>query len=122
MYAHIASRRFSRRKTRSDKGKKHKKPEAKLHEKIIADLESKQLTNYGPPNGAAQMAGNFAVGRAMSKRGAHAGMFDILVFSKGADGSVGLAIELKIGRNPLSAAQRLWQQKLQDEGWRCTVE
>ena len=38
--------------------------EAKLQEEIIADLEKKCIPNYGTPNGAAQIMGKYALGRA----------------------------------------------------------
>ena len=110
-----------KRKTRSDKGKKHKKPEANLHEDIVKDLEKKGIPHYGPPNGAAQMAGNYAVGRVMKKRGASNGIPDIMIYRRGVNGETGLAIELKIGRNPLSEPQDEWFLKLQAEGWKCAA-
>ena len=110
-----------KRKTRSDKSKKHKKPEANLHEDIVKDLEKKGIPHYGPPNGAAQMAGNYAVGRVMKKRGASNGIPDIMIYRRGVNGETGLAIELKIGRNPLSEPQDEWFLKLQAEGWKCAA-
>jgi hypothetical protein len=53
---------------------------------------------YGPPNGAAQMAGNYAVGRVMKKRGASNGIPDIMIYRRGVNGETGLAIELKNAR------------------------
>ena len=93
--------------------------EAKLQEDVIADLQAKKLPNYGTPNGAAQMAGRYGLGRALQKRGAHDGIPDILVFRAGADGKIGLAMELKIGKNKLSKAQEAWFKTLEQEGWRC---
>ena len=87
-----------KRKTRSDKGKKHKKPEANLHADIVKDLEKKGIPHYGPPNGAAQMAGNYAVGRVMKKRGASNGIQDIMIYRRGVNGEAGLGAPVWCGR------------------------
>ena len=91
-----------KRKTRSDKGKKHKKPEATLHKAVVNDLEKKGVPHYGPPNGAAQMAGNYAIGTVMKKRGASAGIPDMPLLAR-----VLRQVEEAIGDVTAGRAQRL---------------
>ena len=108
-----------RHRRRADYGSKHKRPEAELQEKIIRHLVNMKIPHYGTPNGAAEANKNYGLAAALKKRGAHAGVPDILVFRAGRGGAHGLAMELKIGTNQLSVKQLAWKADLEREGWRC---
>ena len=110
---------MKQRKTRSDKGKTHNMSEASLQERVVASLLEKKILHYGTPNGVAEMLKAFAVAAAMRKRGAHAGVPDILVFKRGKNNESGMALELKSKGNTLSDAQQYYFDVLTREGWRC---
>ena len=59
--------------------------------------------------------------KAMQAKGAEPGVPDLLILEAGADGSHGLAVELKVEKNTLSDAQRAWFARAQAKGWRCEV-
>ena len=108
------------RKVRSDKGCRHKNLEAQLQA---------ACTQWGRGQGmliVPQLAGaRFLHGgrtwKAMQAKGAEPGVPDLLILEAGADGSHGLAVELKVERNSLSDAQRAWFARARAKGWRCAV-
>ena len=69
-----------------------------------------------PPQGTSHKRANLN-----KKMGYEPGTPDLLVLEAGADGTLGLAIELKIGTNQLSPAQRSWFERAQTKRWRCGV-
>ena len=93
---------------RSDRGKKHKTPEADLQVECVAWTEELGLTLYGTMGGVffgGEYGARAARGRAFKARGTSPGIPDLLIFDRGARGEAGLAVELKIGDNPLSPEQ-----------------
>ena len=103
------------RKKRSDVGQKHKRPEAELQVKCVKWAEEQGLLVDGSPGGAA-----FRMG-AHKARGCKPGRADLLIFEAGANGTHGLAIELKCGANKTSAAQDAWLARIAGKGWRVGV-
>ena len=54
-------------------------------------------------------------------RGCRPGRADLLVLEAGADGTHGLAVELKVGGNGLLDSQVAWLARAQLKGWRTEV-
>ena len=74
------------------------------------------MLNVASPAGSALTARLFR-----ADRGCEPGQPDMLLLEEGADGAVGLAIELKIGDNGLQPAQVRWFARLRARRWRCEV-
>ena len=109
---------------RSDRGKKHKTPEADLQVECVAWTEVLGLTIYGTMGGVffgGEYGARAARGRAFKARGTSPGIPDLLIFDRGARGEAGLAVELKIGDNRLSPEQEAWLARLRACGWTATV-
>lgn len=105
---------------RSDKGERHEQPESLLQVACVNWAEEHGYLVDGSANGAVYKYGA-RTANAMKARGCTPGRPDLLVLEHGADGSPGLAVELKIGRNQLSDAQRAWFARAEKRGWRCEV-
>ena len=103
------------RKTRSDAGRKHDKPEARLQVACVAWCGAADIFIDGSPGGAAFMKG------AHTARGCRPGRADLLVLEAGADGTHGLAVELKIGKKCLQDSQVAWLARARCKGWRTGV-
>ena len=108
------------RKERKDKGQKHASPESKLQVACVAWSDAQDLFVDGSPGGAAFCKG------AHTARGCRPGRADLLVLEPGADGSHGLAVELKVvyssGKaNTLSEKQSAWLARARLKGWRTAV-
>jgi len=103
------------RKRRSDEGGTHEQPESKLQVACVAWAETEDLVVDGSPGGAAFKKG------AHKARGCTPGRADLLILEPGGDGSHGLAVELKIGRNGLQDSQREWLARVERKGWRTGV-
>ena len=108
------------RKERKDKGQKHASPEEKVQVACVAWGEEQGLLIDGSPGGAAFRKG------AHTAHGCKPGRADLLVLEPGADGSHGLAVELKVvyrngKQNELSDAQAAWLQRARCKGWRTAV-
>ena len=111
---HIAHR----RKERSDKGKRHDQPEARLQRACVAYLRQHACLAIGSAAGAKyQFGAKTAV--AMKAKGLDPGQPDLLVLERGVLGEPGLAVEFKIDTNELSPEQRYWFKQLRQRGWRC---
>jgi len=54
-------------------------------------------------------------------QGVEAGVPDLLVLARGVNGAAGLAVELKTGRNNLTARQAAWFERARQCGWTCVV-
>ena len=121
---------------RKDLGGTHAQPESHFrvlcYELTESDPEFKDVCFYGTFNGALLHGGGFA-GNKMKAEGCTPGFPDSLIFNRGTDGSVGLAIEFKVEyeyeykgkikrkKNKLSDDQEAWFAKLRGFGWRCEV-
>ena len=103
------------KKKRSDLGQRHGNPEAQMQMRCVAWCDEHGYLVDGSPGGAAFMKG------AHKARGCRPGRADLLLFKAGADGSHGLAVELKIGSNTLQPAQVDWLERIRNEGWRTGV-
>ena len=104
------------RKVRSDKGGKHQSPESRLQVACVAWCDAKCILVDGSPGGAAYRSG------AHKARGCNRpGRPDLFVLEPGGDGSHGLAVELKKGRNVVSEAQQAYLMRLKSIGWRVGV-
>ena len=114
----LAAHHCGRRKERSDKGKKHAQPEARLHAACVAYLRKHGMLPLG------SAASGFRVGMktavvAMKDRGMEKGQPDLLVLERGANDEPGLAVEFKIDQNVLSPEQQRWFEMLRQRGWQC---
>ena len=59
-------------------------------------------------------------GALLKRKGVTAGVPDILIFDA-MDGYFGLAIELKVGKNKPTEAQKAFMQKLSDNNWKTEL-
>ena len=100
---------------RSDAGKAHDNPETRLQVACVAWCDAADILVDGSPGGAAFMKG------AHKARGCRPGRADLLVLEAGADGTHGLAVELKIGGNGLQSSQVAWLARARLKGWRTEV-
>ena len=105
---------------RKDLGGRHAQPESHLQVACVRWAKDRELLVVGSSGGAAYKYGG-RTARAMKARGCEAGVPDLLILEPGADGSHGLAVELKIGRNEPSAEQVAWLARAERKGWRCAV-
>ena len=74
-----------------------------------------ELLVDGSPGGEAYKKGTHKA------RGCRPGRADLLVLEPGGDGTHGLAVELKIGKNELSTEQVQWLARARSKGWRTGV-
>ena len=81
----------------------------------VAWAEANNVLVDGSPGGAAFKHG------AHKARGFIVGRSDLLVLEPGGDGSHGLAVELKLPGNKLSAEQRAYFARIRARGWRVRV-
>ena len=95
---------------RSDAGKAHDNPETRLQVACVAWCDAADILVDGSPGGAAFMKG------AHKARGCRPGRADLLVLEAGADGTHGLAVELKIGGNGLQSSQVAWLARARLKG------
>ena len=72
----------------------------------------------GHAGGAAYLHGG-RTANALKAKGVTPGIPDLLILEPGFDGTHGLAVELKIDGNGLSADQRAWFEKGRAKQWRC---
>ena len=100
---------------RSDAGKAHDNPETRLQVACVAWCDAADILVDGSPGGAAFMKS------AHKARGCRPGRADLLVLEAGADGTHGLAVELKIGGNGLQSSQVAWLARARLKGWRTEV-
>ena len=103
------------KKKRSDAGKAHDNPETRLQVACVAWCDAADILVDGSPGGAAFMKS------AHKARGCRPGRADLLVLEAGADGTHGLAVELKIGGNGLQSSQVAWLARARLKGWRTEV-
>ena len=76
---------------------------------------------FAVPNGGARHP---AVAAKLKAEGVRAGVPDVLLPVARGDGEhsyIGLAIEMKVGRNRPTPEQRWWLERLAEQGWRCVV-
>ena len=101
-----------------------KQPEAALQRKAVAYLREKQLLHQGSAVGAV-LAGDpkrrAMQMSAMKAKGCYTGFPDLIIFAPGADGTHALTVELKVGRNSLTAEQGIWKEKLLEAGYAHAV-
>ena len=108
------------RKVRSDKGCRHKNLEPQLQAACTQWARGQGMLIVAQLAGARFLHGG-RTWNAMQAKGAEPGVPDLLILEAGADGSHGLAVELKVERNSLSDAQRAWFARARAKGWRCDV-
>ena len=96
---------------RSDKGRKHAHPHDDLQKLIVKSARNRRLPVFGTLN-EMLLLGGAAAGKKACDLGMESGVPDLFVFQKGKDGKVGLAIEIKIGKDKLSPNQTHWFQEL----------
>lgn len=72
--------------------------------------EDRGLLLVGSANGARYTHGG-RTARAMQARGCHPGAPDLLILNRGADGSIALAVEFKIGQNKPTELQAAWGER-----------
>jgi hypothetical protein len=106
---------IQKRKERSDKGKTHDNPETRLQVSCVNWCDEHDVFVDGSPGGAAFKKG------AHVARGCRPGRADLLVLEAGADGTHGLAVELKVGGNGLQDSQVVWLARARRKGWRTGV-
>ena len=106
------------RRERSDKGKRHALPESHLQAACVKYLLQRGLLCVGSAAGSLY-ANGARTALALRARGVFPGQPDLLVLERGAGGEPGLAVEFKIGTNPLSVEQRAWFQQAGGRGWHC---
>ena len=99
--------------------------ESQLQRAVARLLDHSGMLWLHVPNGGHRHP---AVAAKLKAEGVKAGAPDVLVFDSvhiRSQGVIweynGLAIELKVGRNKPSAAQREWHEKLRARGWRVEV-
>ena len=116
---------MAKRKQRSDKGKTHAHPEARLQErcKTFVETEFPWAWATATANGA-RLAGGARAGKQLKDMGVSPGLPDYLFFDSGPDGAAGCALELKVvyengTKNKLEPAQVAWLHGLRMCGWRC---
>ena len=86
---------------RSDKGGRHKQPEAKLQVACVKwAREERGLLVVGQAGGVAYLFGG-RTANAFKAKGVEPGVPDLLILEAGADGTHGLAVELNIDDNEL---------------------
>ena len=101
-------------------GKRHDGPEARLQVSCKNWADEEDLLVVGTAGGAAYLYGG-RTANAMKAKGVEPGQPDLLILEAGADGTHGLAVELKIGKNDLSEAQHAWFARARGKKWRCAV-
>ena len=107
---------------RSDFGKRHRQPESELQVACVRWARGQGLLVCGQAGGAAYLfGGRTRSANALKARGMEPGTLDLFVLEPGFSGMHGLAVELKIGDNDLSDAQRAWFTRARAKGWRCEV-
>lgn len=94
--------------------------ENQLQQAVARLLDHSGLVWCHPPNGGNRTA---RTGALMKSMGAKAGVPDVLIFNGTAypDYFIGLAIELKVGKNKPTPAQLKWHEDLRACGWRVDV-
>lgn len=99
--------------------------EAQLQRAVAKVLDASGLLWYHGPNEGKR---NPRTGAALKAAGMKAGFPDVVVFDdfycgiKPFEvGYVGLAIELKVGKNKPTTSQSKWLSDLESVGWRCEV-
>ena len=102
------------RKTRSDKGKKHRKPETKLQTSCVQWLVDNGYFVVGSPGGAA-----FRNGAHRSRVG-QPGATDLVILEPGGSGAHGLCVELK-ANGPVTAVQKQWMESISKKGYNVGV-
>lgn len=80
-------------------------------------LDCLNATYTHPPNGGSR---NKIEAVKLKKMGVKSGVPDVLIFDP-KHGYNGFAIELKVGRNTVSEAQKEWLTKLKSKGWLVLV-
>ena len=103
---------------RTDLGKRHKQPESELQVACVAWADAEKLLVVGQAGGAAYLHGG-RTAKALKAKGVKPGIPDLLILEPGADGTHGLAVELKIGNRGLSAHQCAWFEQAHAKNWRC---
>jgi hypothetical protein len=97
--------------TRSDKGQKHKHYHDDLQKLVVKSARRRRLPMFGTMNGML-LAGGAAAGKKAVDLGMESGVPDLFMFKRGKGGKIGLAIEIKIGRDKLSPNQAHWFEVL----------
>ncbi len=95
--------------------------ENQLQQAVARLLDHSGLVWCHPPNGGNRTA---RTGALMKSMGAKAGVPDVLIFNGTAaypDYFIGLAIELKVGKNKPTPAQLKWHEDLRACAWRVDV-
>ncbi|TXH57400.1 MAG: hypothetical protein E6Q97_04545 [Desulfurellales bacterium] len=96
--------------------------ENQLQQAVARLLDHSGLVWCHPPNGGNRTA---RTGALMKSMGAKAGVPDVLIFngvlSTLLQSWVGMAIELKVGKNKPTPAQLKWHEDLRRCGWRVDV-
>lgn len=96
--------------------------ENQLQQAVARLLDHSGLVWCHPPNGGNRTA---RTGALMKSMGAKAGVPDVLIFngvlSTLLQSWVGMAIELKVGKNKPTPAQLKWHEDLRRCGWRVEV-
>ena len=98
--------------------------EAQLQRAVAKVLDASGLLWYHGPNEGKR---NPRTGAALKAAGMKAGFPDVVVFDRpcldvgtGPEW-LGLAIELKVGKNKSTASQAQWHNDLRDRGWRVEM-
>lgn len=99
---------------------KNKQPESQMQMLCVSWARGQDLVVVGTAGGA-HYAGGPRQAVAMKKRGVEPGIPDLLILEPGADGSHGLAVELKVRAAALRPAQQAWFEKARAKRWRCEV-
>lgn len=81
-------------------------------------LDAHGLDWFHCPNGGKR---NFLTGALLKRMGVKPGIPDVLILNQTRNGSSGLAIELKVGRNTTTDHQDEWAQKFQNHNWAYSV-
>ena len=74
----------------------------------------------GQAGGVAYLFGG-RTANALKAKGVEPGVPDLLILEAGADGTHGLAVELKIDDNELTLEQADWLARARAKNWRCEV-
>ena len=103
--------------TEGAKFKKYVGREDDFQKKVALYLDYSGLNWFHTPNGGSRNAIEAAKFKRM---GVKAGIPDILIINP-KQGFNGLAIELKVGANTVTASQIEWLERLNKSGWLCFV-
>lgn len=99
--------------------------EAQLQMAVARYLDARGFLWCHVPNGEAR---NAVTGAKLKRMGVKRGVPDVLIFDKGSKFGpdryrewIGLAIELKVGKNKVTPSQVEWLDALEKKGWHCAV-